>query len=55
MGWPNVVSDRVAADGKGGRGLSVFLLRTDTYTVTVTLQPDPGGKSISGSLGAVVP
>lgn len=50
-----VVSDRAAADGKGGRGLSVFLLKTDTYTVTVTFQPDPGGKSISGSLSAVVP
>jgi hypothetical protein len=49
-----VVSDRVAADGKS-RGPSVFLLRTDTYTVTVTFQPDPGGQSISGSLSAVVP
>jgi hypothetical protein len=50
-----VLSDRAAADGKGGRGLSVFLLKTDQYTVTVTFQPDPGGKSISGSLSAVVP
>jgi hypothetical protein len=50
-----VVSDRAAADGKGGRGLSVFLLQTDAYTVTVTFQPDPDGKSISGSLSAVVP
>lgn len=50
-----VVSDRMAADGKGGRGLSVFLLRTDAYTVTVTFQPDLGGESISGSLSAVIP
>jgi hypothetical protein len=49
-----VVSDRAAADVKGGRGPSVFLLRTDTYTVTVTFQPDAGGRSISGSLSAVV-
>src|SRR5262249_38762644 len=49
-----VVSDRAAADSKGGRGLSVFLLKTDAYT-TVTFQPDPGGKSISGSLSVVVP
>jgi len=50
-----VVSDRAAADGKGGRGLSVFLLKTDAYTATVTFQPDPGGESISGSLSVVVP
>ena len=50
-----VVSDRAAADGNGGRGLTVFLLRTDAYTVTVTFQPDPDGKSISSSLTAVVP
>jgi len=50
-----VVSDRAAADGTGGRGLSVFLLKTDAYTVTVTFQPDSGGKSISGSLSAITP
>ena len=50
-----VVSERASADGKGGRGPSVFLLRTDIYTVTVTFQPDPDGQSISGSLTAVVP
>jgi hypothetical protein len=49
-----VVSDRAAADGQGGRGLSVFLLKTDDYVVTVTFQPDPGGNSISGSLSVVV-
>ena len=50
-----VVSDRAAADGKGGRALSLFLLKTDDYTVSVTFQPDPGGKSISGSLSVVIP
>lgn len=50
-----VVSNRAAADGQGGRELSVFLLKTDAYVVTVTFQPDPGGKSISGSLSVVVP
>ncbi len=50
-----IVSDRAAADGQGGRGLSVFLLKTDAYVVTVTFQPDPGNKSISGSLTVVVP
>lgn len=50
-----VVLDRWAADGKGGRSLSVFLLKTAGYTVTITFAPDPGGKSISGSLSAVVP
>lgn len=50
-----VVSDRATGDGKGGRALSVFLLKTDAYTVTVTFQPDPDGKSINGSLSVVVP
>jgi hypothetical protein len=50
-----VVSDQATADGKGGRGLSVFLLKTDSYTATVTFHIDTGGKSISGSLSAVVP
>jgi hypothetical protein len=50
-----VVSDRWADDGKGGRGLSVFLLNTNTYTVTVTFMPGPAGQSMSGSLSAVVP
>jgi hypothetical protein len=50
-----VVSDRMSGDGKGGRGLSVFLLKTDCYTVTATFQPDPDGKSIIGSLTAVTP
>jgi RNA polymerase sigma factor (sigma-70 family) len=50
-----VVSDRPSADGTGRRGLSVFLLKTDAYTVTVTFQPGPDGKSIVGSLSVVVP
>jgi hypothetical protein len=50
-----VVSDRASADGKGDRVLSVFLLKAKGYTVTVTFQPDQDGKSISGSLTAVVP
>ena len=50
-----VVSERPSGDGKGGRGPSVFLLKTDAYTVTVTFQPDPDDRSISGSLTAVVP
>ncbi len=40
-----VVSDRASADGKGGRALSVFLLKTDVYMVTVTFQPDTDGRS----------
>jgi hypothetical protein len=50
-----VVSDRATRDGKGGRALSTFLLKTDAYTVTVTFQPDPDGKSINGSLSVVMP
>jgi len=50
-----VVSERPSEDGKGGRGPSVFLLKTETYTVTVTFHLDPDGRSLSGSLTAVVP
>ena len=49
-----VVSDHRAADARGGRGLSLFLLKTEAYTVTVTFHPDTGAKSISGSLSVVV-
>jgi hypothetical protein len=45
-----VVNDRM--DPKGGRVLSVFLLRTDQYTATVTIQPDPAGKDVYGSIAA---
>lgn len=48
-----VISD--GGDGKGGRGVSVFLLTTDTYTVTITFHTNPDGESIRGSLCAVVP
>lgn len=50
-----VVSDRMSLDAKAGRVLSVFLLRTDRYTVTATIQPDPDGKAMHGSIAAVVP
>jgi len=49
-----VVSDRAAADGSG-HAVSVFLLKTDQYTITATLHPSTDGKSIEGSLTAVVP
>lgn len=51
-----VVSDRVPGelDGKSsGRGLSVFLLKTEDYTVTATFQPSTDGKSMIGSLTAI--
>ena len=50
-----VVSDRVSGEiaaKASGRGLSVFLLKTDDYTVSVTFQPSMDGKSIIGSLTA---
>jgi hypothetical protein len=49
-----VVSDHAAVDGSG-HAVSVFLLKTDQYTVTVTLHPSADGKGIEGSLTAVVP
>jgi hypothetical protein len=50
-----VVADRGSSDAEGGRGLSVFLLRTGRYTVTVTIQPDRDGKAVLGSIAAVTP
>jgi hypothetical protein len=50
-----VVSDRASSDVKGERGLSVCLLRTDRYTVTATIQPDPDGKAMCGSIASVIP
>jgi hypothetical protein len=50
-----VVSDRASSLAKGGRGLSVFLLRADRYTVTATIEPDPDGKAMRGSIAAVTP
>jgi hypothetical protein len=50
-----VVADRMPAGGQGGRGLSVFLLKTQSYTVTATFHADPDGQAITGSLTAVTP
>ena len=50
-----VVTDRATSLAKRERALSVFLLRTDRYTVTATIQPDPDGKAIRGSISAMVP
>jgi hypothetical protein len=49
-----VISERASSDGKG-RGLSTFVLKTDQYTVTATIEPDPDGKAIRGSIAAVLP
>jgi hypothetical protein len=49
-----IVNDRASSDGKTGRGLSVFLLRTELYTVTATIQPDPTGKAVLGSIVAMI-
>ena len=50
-----VVSDRASSTVKGERVLSVFVLRTDRYTVTATIQPDPDGKALRGSIVAAIP
>jgi hypothetical protein len=50
-----VVSDRAASNATVERGLSVFLLRTERYTVTATIQPNPDGKGMLGSIAAVIP
>jgi hypothetical protein len=50
-----VVTDRSTSDAKGESRLSVFLLRTDRYTVTVTIEPDPDGKAVRGSIAAMTP
>jgi hypothetical protein len=50
-----VVSDRPSSNVTVERGLSAFLLRTDRYTVTATIQPGPDGKSMLGSISAVIP
>jgi hypothetical protein len=47
-----VISDRASSDTEGRRALTVFLLRTDQYTVTVTIQPDADGKAMLGSIAA---
>jgi hypothetical protein len=48
-----VVSERWSSEANEERRLSVFLLRTDRYTVTATIEPDPDGKSVRGSIAAV--
>jgi hypothetical protein len=50
-----VVTDRPSSIVKWERALSVFLLRTDHYTVTATIQPDPDGKALRGSIAAMIP
>jgi hypothetical protein len=50
-----IVAEQASSDDQGGRALSVFLLRTDRYTVTATIRPDPDGKAVVGSIVAVVP
>ena len=50
-----LVNDRASLEAKGERVLSVFLLRTDRYTVTVTIRPDPDGKALLGSIAAMIP
>jgi hypothetical protein len=50
-----VVSDRISGDAQAKRMLTVFVLRTDHSTVTVTIQPDPDGKAVYGSITALTP
>jgi hypothetical protein len=50
-----VVSDRSSSLASGAeRALTVFLLRTDRYTVTATIEPEPDGKAVRGSIAAVI-
>ena len=48
-----VITDRASSDARGERGLSVFLLKNDLYTVTVTIK-DVGGSSVAGPRAAMV-
>jgi hypothetical protein len=50
-----VVLDQASLDATSGRALSVFLLRTNRFTVSVTIQPSPDGKAMLGSITAVIP
>jgi hypothetical protein len=50
-----VVTERWSSDGGVAQGLSVFLLRTDDYMVTATIQPDLDGKTVRASIAAVIP
>lgn len=50
-----VVSGRPVAGGKSGdHGETMFLLKTAEYTVTVSFHLDPDGKTIQGSIAAVL-
>ena len=49
-----IVNDRWSSPSTGERGISVFLLRTDRYAVTATIQPDPDGKAVRGSIAAFI-
>ena len=48
-----VVAD-IAATDRASKATSVFLLKTDQYTVTATIHPNSDGKSIGGSLTVVM-
>jgi hypothetical protein len=50
-----VVTELWSSEGGVARRLSVFLLRTDRYTMTATIQPDLDGKAVRGSIAAVIP
>lgn len=47
-----VISERPTSDGQA-RALTVFVLRADHHSVTVTIRPDFDGKAILGSITAV--
>jgi hypothetical protein len=40
--------------GLAGLRVLAILLRTNRYTVTVTIQPDPDGKAVLGSMTAAI-
>src|SRR5262249_48127864 len=48
-----VVSDRASSDSPRSRALSVFMLRNERFAVSVTIEPDPAGKAILGSIAAL--
>lgn len=50
-----VVADRLTAlDADAKRAVTVFLLRADGYTATVSFHPAPDGKAVLGSIAVVV-
>lgn len=50
-----IISDRMGNDGQAGRGLSLFVLRTEHATATVTIRPDADGKAVLGSIAVALP